>query len=467
MADATVTTERRKELRKRPLGLVYVELSSVNGGMLRDLSESGFAMRAMIPLRLGESMPFSFSLNPGTRLSGECKVSWVEEDGRVAGLEFTSVPKELRVAVRSWLREDSFAVPSPSLPASPPVKEAPTLKDLRDELRSISPNVRAPEREEPTTDLGQPKTEIKSEPIQKKTSGVGSMMTAGTKPPESEEPVALTYVEDVIPLPELEPLPTVLDTEGIPDLVRVNRGYARSGISMAIRMMIALALVAGAVVYRRPLGDAIIWLGQKIAGSTTQQISFTPNRDEPQSPPTAVPSTPAEVSPNSPSIVPDASSPTPTGNATPDSNTPPTASKKSAEVPPNRENAVPQPVKSSSRGAGTTPVPVPTTNRTTVYSAPSNPPPDQAGQQEYLSAQDILKNKGSNEANLPEAVRLLWVAVEKGNSSAEISLAELYRAGQGVAKSCDQTRILLTAAAKKGNAEAQKHLDQFLKEGCE
>lgn len=115
----------------------------------------------------------------------------------------------------------------------------------------------------------------------------------------------------------------------------------------------------------------------------------------------------------------------------------------------------------------TTPVPVPTTNRTTVYSAPSNPPPDQAGQQEYLSAQDILKNKGSNEANLPEAVRLLWAAVEKGNSSAEISLAELYRAGQGVAKSCDQTRILLTAAAKKGNAEAQKHLDQFLKEGCE
>lgn len=68
---------------------------------------------------------------------------------------------------------------------------------------------------------------------------------------------------------------------------------------------------------------------------------------------------------------------------------------------------------------------------------------------------------------MTEAVRLLWVAVEKGNSNAEITLAELYREGRGVAKNCDQTKILLTAAAKKGSAEAQKHLDHFLAEGCE
>ncbi len=47
MSRATLSTERRKKQRKRPLGLVYVELSAANGGMLRDLSEQGFAMRSM------------------------------------------------------------------------------------------------------------------------------------------------------------------------------------------------------------------------------------------------------------------------------------------------------------------------------------------------------------------------------------------------------------------------------------
>jgi TPR repeat protein len=61
----------------------------------------------------------------------------------------------------------------------------------------------------------------------------------------------------------------------------------------------------------------------------------------------------------------------------------------------------------------------------------------------------------------------LWAAVEKGNSNAEVALAELYRTGHGVTKSCDQTEILLTAAAKKGNLDAQKRIEEFLKEGCE
>jgi len=72
----------------------------------------------------------------------------------------------------------------------------------------------------------------------------------------------------------------------------------------------------------------------------------------------------------------------------------------------------------------------------------------------------------SRAAELPEAIRLLWVAVEKGNTSAEIDLAELFRQGSGVAKNCDQTRILLSAAARKGSAEARKRLEAFLREGC-
>jgi len=57
----TLKTNRRTQLRKRPLSLVYVELPPSNGGMMRDLSEHGFSLRAMLPLRQSEKVPFSFA----------------------------------------------------------------------------------------------------------------------------------------------------------------------------------------------------------------------------------------------------------------------------------------------------------------------------------------------------------------------------------------------------------------------
>ena len=89
-----------------------------------------------------------------------------------------------------------------------------------------------------------------------------------------------------------------------------------------------------------------------------------------------------------------------------------------------------------------------------------------AGQAEYLQAVQILRGRNAG-VDTPEAVRLLWIAVEKGNPGAEVTLADLYWRGQGVVRNCDQTRILLTAAARKGSAEAQKRLQQFQREGCE
>jgi TPR repeat protein len=107
----------------------------------------------------------------------------------------------------------------------------------------------------------------------------------------------------------------------------------------------------------------------------------------------------------------------------------------------------------------------PATNKPSAQKPPSEPE-SEAGEQEYLQAQEMLKS-GDREGGFQEAVRLLWIAVEKGNSKAEVSLAELYRRGEGVARNCDQARILLTAAARKGNADAQRRLQKFLREGCE
>ena len=65
-----------------------------------------------------------------------------------------------------------------------------------------------------------------------------------------------------------------------------------------------------------------------------------------------------------------------------------------------------------------------------------------------------------------EQVRELWSQVGQGNTSAEVTLAKLYLIGGGVTKNCDQARVLLRAAAKKGNPEAIAKLSQITRQGC-
>ena len=64
------------------------------------------------------------------------------------------------------------------------------------------------------------------------------------------------------------------------------------------------------------------------------------------------------------------------------------------------------------------------------------------------------------------ASQLLWSAVEKGSSAAEMDLADLYLHGDGVARNCDQARVLLSAASSKGNVEAMQKLSELNRTGC-
>ena len=88
------------------------------------------------------------------------------------------------------------------------------------------------------------------------------------------------------------------------------------------------------------------------------------------------------------------------------------------------------------------------------------------GQEEFDAAREILRGKNRAE-DLPRAVELLWSAVKKGNVPAEVTLGDLYRRGDGVDKSCDQARVLLVAASKKGSADARQQLEQMAEQGCQ
>ncbi len=495
MSQRTIESERRSDARKRPLSLVYVELTSANGGMLRDLSEVGFAVRAMMPLRVGEVTPFSFSLDEDTKLEGQCKVLWVEEGGRVAGLNFTEVPAGLREQVRAWLGEDEvYTAPASQLERAAKTSQVSTMEELREELRAVGARPEAPEKVETKI----PEL-IEDKPLpaeEKQIAKEEKLAMQGTEPPvEESKPTQPVLVESAftklrkiefprssvnleplrvpqfepgprigsqpVPvlesLPALEPLPTLYETEYKSFGNKRKPSLTGTIMWLAIRMVIVLALIAAAAVYHQPVGNALIWLGQKIVGEEAPEISplipksaITPPEQE-KSPASAASDSGAA---NVPALH--------AGTDKSSKETTPNADNAVAGVPEVIENPSPEATKNPVPPA---PVPLPATNKITTFTPPVATAPD-GGQQELLAAQDILKN-GQVGAGLAEAVRLLWSAVEKGNPGAEIALAELYWQGHGVAKNCDQTKILLTAAAKKGSAEAQKLLNQFLSEGCE
>jgi hypothetical protein len=93
---------------------------------------------------------------------------------------------------------------------------------------------------------------------------------------------------------------------------------------------------------------------------------------------------------------------------------------------------------------------------------------DQNGEEELTTAEKYLNrsNYGAARDN-QQAAEWLWKAVGKGNLTATMTLSDLYLRGNGVPKSCDQARLLLVAAARKGKASAAERLRNLQAFGCQ
>lgn len=91
--------------------------------------------------------------------------------------------------------------------------------------------------------------------------------------------------------------------------------------------------------------------------------------------------------------------------------------------------------------------------------------PGGAGELELQRAQNYLEGRGSPR-DASSAADWLWTAVRKENAAAEVLLADLYTRGDGVAKNCEQARLLLVAAAKRGQPAAADKLRNLESGGC-
>ncbi|HEX6502109.1 MAG TPA: hypothetical protein VF011_02600 [Terriglobales bacterium] len=69
----------------------------------------------------------------------------------------------------------------------------------------------------------------------------------------------------------------------------------------------------------------------------------------------------------------------------------------------------------------------------------------------YLNGEGVPRNSWM-------ASQWLWKSVAKQNSDAVLVLSDLYARGDGVPRSCEQARLLLIAAAKKGSSAAAQKL---------
>ncbi len=92
-------------------------------------------------------------------------------------------------------------------------------------------------------------------------------------------------------------------------------------------------------------------------------------------------------------------------------------------------------------------------------------PAEPSGTSDLRLAQRYLEGS-MGERDSSEAARLLWKAVRKQNAAAEVLLSDLYLRGDGVPQSCDQARLLLVAAAKRGAPHAAEELRNLESRGC-
>jgi hypothetical protein len=247
-----------------------------------------------------------------------------------------------------------------------------------------------------------------------------------------------------------------------PDSPHLSRAAAGSIIA------IALAIILGALAYnfRQDIGSIFIQLGQSISGENRTAAPAPAEENKPDTTPSAEPNQTASQPAASQSA---ASQPQ---NAPAESGNVGKSPTNSTNTNTNAARGAVTPGASGMKSGNAAPP---------VVKVPENSPPgvsaDPAaktgvaadsgiGQEEFAAAQDVLRG-GNRQRDLSRAVELLWASVKKGYVPAEVTLADLYRRGDGVEKNCDQARVLLVAASKKGSFEARQILEQIAEQGCE
>jgi len=148
--EAAAGPRRRRYPRQTLRSLAYVKLDQGNGGIIRDLTESGMAVQAVGRLQPGQEIDLRFDLiSPRVRVAARGRVAWADSNGQ-GGIQFLDVTSRIQSALRDWLliqmlagaavsgrdsmfssgeMELTFSAPSRSaIVVEPPIAESPCVE---------------------------------------------------------------------------------------------------------------------------------------------------------------------------------------------------------------------------------------------------------------------------------------------------------------------------------------------------
>lgn len=93
----------RRHYRHPIQSLAYVNLDHSNGGIIRNLGETGVAVQAVAPVCTDQQVFLRFELgNPRLRVEATGRVAWTDSLGQ-AGIEFLAVSQRCRRLLKEWM----------------------------------------------------------------------------------------------------------------------------------------------------------------------------------------------------------------------------------------------------------------------------------------------------------------------------------------------------------------------------
>jgi Tfp pilus assembly protein PilZ len=94
---------RRGHYRHQVQSLAYVNLDQSNGGIIRNLGDSGLAIQAVAPLHVNQQVFLRFELvSPRVRVEATGRVAWADPVGQ-AGVEFLTLSQRSERLLKDWV----------------------------------------------------------------------------------------------------------------------------------------------------------------------------------------------------------------------------------------------------------------------------------------------------------------------------------------------------------------------------
>ena len=100
-------TDRRTHSRHRIRALAYVELGENNGGIVLNISEGGFGVRAAEAIQEDSLSRLRFQMQYATQpLEMSGKIAWTSASRKEAGVRFTDLRDEALSEIRTWILQE-------------------------------------------------------------------------------------------------------------------------------------------------------------------------------------------------------------------------------------------------------------------------------------------------------------------------------------------------------------------------